>query len=344
MTSEHTALDDWCRRVGAIGASAGVRSPGGADRYIAVGRNGGDAMPTSGRFRIASVTKTFTSALALRCVERGTLALDATLDSWFPQFPNAAKVTIRMLLEHTSGTADIVFDDFDEYRNLLLSDLGRVYAPGDVVAVAAARPPFAEPGTYRYSNTDYVLLGAVAEEITGASFAELVASEFADPLGLTATAYEIGDDDLLLHGWFDLNSDGSFDPCRVRALDTRDLPGAALLSFAFAAGGMTSSLADLLEWGEALYLGSVLSPSMRETLLASPRLIDPDGHAHGFGVFRYTHADRTFYGHTGNIIGSSVFVGGFPDSGHTIAVHANVLEVPSSEFVELAAELVAHDG
>jgi hypothetical protein len=137
-----------------------------------------------------------------------------------------------------------------------------------------------------------------------------------------------------MHGWFDLDAIGNAGPSSARELDVRDFPNAALISTAFAAGGMTSTLADLLAWAEALYLGEWLSPAMRALLFKSTAVADLDGVGRGLGVVGYGEqaADGSWsaYGHAGNIVGSSTFIAAFPGSGTTVALHANVQEVARS--------------
>ncbi|MEP7115930.1 MAG: serine hydrolase domain-containing protein [Ilumatobacteraceae bacterium] len=341
-------LARWGLDVDVVGASFGVRRSGRDDVFAAWGQDGANAMPCEGSFRIASVTKTFTSALVLRLIDSGDLSLDDTIERWFPDYPHGEGITIRSLLQHTSGTADLMFDALDDYTELLLGDLERVYSPLEVVDLTAALPPHAPPDrSYRYSNTDYILLGALAEQVCLEPFATLITREFAAPLGLTDTGYDLGVPDDLLHGWFGLNSDGQPDPARHRELDVRDFPNSALISLAYSAGGMTSTLRDLLSWGEALYVGPTLSRSSTDRLLASPEFGDPDGGCHGLGVFAYgsRRPDGSWpaYGHTGNIIGSSTFLGTFPSATTTtttiVAIHGNVLEVPSAKLVELGFAL-----
>jgi Beta-lactamase class C and other penicillin binding proteins len=327
--------------VDAPGASIALRTRGQADISGAWGFDGPNPMPTNGRFRIASVTKTFTSALALDLVDRGELRFAATIDRWLPAFPNGDAITVRSLLQHTSGTADMIFDAYPDYLQMLLSDLEYQYTPAEVVDLMAALPPHHDPGrSYRYSNTDYVLLGLVLERVTDATFATLVNDRIATQLGLADTSYDLDVPTELLHGWFDLSSEGQPGGALVRDLDIRDFPNTALISLAYAAGGLTSSLTDLLSWADALYLGEFLSAPMRQELLASPAFEDPAGGRHGLGVFGYggelPDGDWPAYGHTGNIVESSAFVAAFPRSSTTVAIHTNVLEVPTEMMLQLA--------
>jgi CubicO group peptidase (beta-lactamase class C family) len=167
---------------------------------------------------------------------------------------------------------------------------------------------------------------------------------FTKPLGLDATGYDVAIPADLKHGWFDFESFNSPDAAPTRDVDVLDFPNEALITTTYTAGGMTSSLADLLSWGAALYSGAALSPAMRDLLLASPCVEDPEtGRWHGFGVVGYgtRSADGSWpaYGHAGNIVGSSAFVASFPGSRTTVAVHANVQDTSTETFIALAFEL-----
>jgi D-alanyl-D-alanine carboxypeptidase len=346
------ALGQWCDEVGVYGARVGLRRAGHRDLVAVWGVDGRDPpspMPHAGAFRIASVTKTFTSALVLDLVDRGDLSFDHTLAQWLPAYPHADDITVRMLLHHTAGTTDLLFDALDEFVEMMLADLGRHYTPRELVALTEARPPHSSPGgSYRYSNTDYNLLGFILEAVADEDFGATLSRRFTTPLGLRATSYDTTVADDLAHGWFDLTSDGQPRPTLARDLDVRAFPNAAIITTAFASGGLTSTLQDLLTWAEALYLGNALSRSMRDLLLASPEFDDPSGGGrHGLGVFGFGEqtADGgwTAYGHTGNTIGSSAFVAAFPGSHSIVACHANVQEVPADKFVELALELADGD-
>ncbi|MEP6625100.1 MAG: serine hydrolase domain-containing protein [Acidimicrobiia bacterium] len=341
-------LHSWREALGAPGAAIAVRCPGQPDRIATGGCDGSTAMPSDRLVRIASLTKTFTSALVLDLVGRGELALADPAGRWVPGYPNASEITVRSLLDHTAGTADPIFDAYADYLELLLSDLGRSYAPAEVVDLAARRPAHHRPATeYRYSNTDYALLGCILESIIGDPFATIVHDRITRPLGLNDTGFGLAVPAELAHGWFDLGSDGTPGPHLNRNLDIVDFPNEALLSLAYAAGGMTSSLTDLLTWAQALYLGDFLTQPMRAALLESPTHPDPEGGRHGLGVFAYGTAppsDRPIaYGHTGNIVGSSTFVAAFPRTATVVAVHANVLEVPAPALVRLAFTAAGED-
>jgi len=123
------------------------------------------------RFKIGSVTKVFTGALVHRAIEQGALSYDTTIDRFFPAFPNGGAITIRNLLEHTSG----VFDMLD--LPAVNANTSRTWTPDELIALVAEQPPLFKPGAQQvYSNTGFLMLAAICERVSGRSYAELVRS------------------------------------------------------------------------------------------------------------------------------------------------------------------------
>jgi D-alanyl-D-alanine carboxypeptidase len=351
-------LDAWREQVSAFGALIGVRVPGQPDLLLASGvddRNPDSPMPTDGRFFIASITKTFTSALVLLLADDGVLSLDDPVEHWLPGVvPRGDQITLRMLLSHTSGLADLVNDDPGTARSLFLADLTRAFTPREAIDYSTALPPVGAPGSqYHYSNANYQILGEVIAAAGHASLAEQVRTRLAEPLGLNQTFLDDGQ--LVpgeLHSWFtldeaigDLNA-GSFDPSVPRDLDVQDFPRTALISFAGAAGGMRSTVTDLLGWADALYGGRVLSAESTELLTDVPRGTPLRNARYGLGVIGFEpEGDEAtgapaFVGHDGDTIGNrSLLVR--TSSGVDIAIHTNVEEVTLKDLVTLVDDLIA---
>jgi len=135
---------------------------------------------------IGSVTKTFTGVVVMQLVEEGKLSLDDTIDTWFPEQPNGDRITIRMLLSHTSGIANYI-----SIENVMEGKWASEWAPMDLVAEANKLNPVGEPGSSEahYSNTNYILLGLIIEEISGNSWAQEVESRIIKPLDLNDTTF-----------------------------------------------------------------------------------------------------------------------------------------------------------
>jgi len=337
-------LEAWVETVGAFGASAAVRAPGHDDLVVAAGIDGRDPatpMPTDRSFWIGSVTKTFTSAVVLLLVEDGLLALDDTVDRFSTVFPRADEITIEMLLTHTSGVPDVLDGAGDEYAAMVFADLERVFTIDEAVVLAAALPPSGAPGAeYRYSNTGYLLLGSIIERVTSTNIVDVVAQRVLEPLELRDTYLDPRRrDENLAHGWLTLDPNDPF------GVDSLTFPHEAARSVAGTAGGMVSTLTDLLTWATALY-GGTLSPPLRDELVASTRPpASPDG-LHGYGVQRFDRVlaaggEIELYGHMGNLPGASAIVLYLPETGVAVAAHANVQEVDDPQFVDLALGLHA---
>ena len=148
-------------------------------------------MNAGDHFKIASLTKTYTATVVLQLVAEGKLRLSDSVERWVPGLvPNGGKITIRQLLNHTSGLAE--FDTDPRYLKPYLSgDFGYYWAPRKLVQMAVSHTPLFPPGVTKhtsYSNTNYVLLGLVVEAATGNSIGAELRNRIFRPLHLTARA------------------------------------------------------------------------------------------------------------------------------------------------------------
>src|SRR5256885_14289786 len=184
------ALGRQMRAVVAAGAPGAIvlARDGSRTLRLAAGvsdRAHGTPMRVSDRFRVGSVTKTFVAAVVLQLVGEGKLSLDDTVEKWVPGLvPGGDAITVRELLNHTSGIFDYLNDgDSTVLRPYLKGDLGHVWTPRALVGVASKHPPHFPPGSgWSYSNTGYIVLGLIAEAATGDSLgAELKRRPF-EPL------------------------------------------------------------------------------------------------------------------------------------------------------------------
>ena len=133
--------------------------------------------------RIASVTKMFTAAMILKLAEAGKLSLDDPLASYLPDFPNAGSITIRELLNHTSGVSDVPKDPQPGFSH-------RDLKTADQIAEISKRPLDFKPGTqFSYSNAGFILLGAVIEKVTGQAWHVAIQEQILQPLGMTHTHF-----------------------------------------------------------------------------------------------------------------------------------------------------------
>ncbi len=212
--------------------------------------HGGRRRPDHGRrpidpntpWIIGSTTKTFVAVVVLQLAQEGKLDLDATIESFLPDLPAASRITTRQLLQHTSGVNEYL------HTEAVVRDARREWSARELIAVAVARGPVAEPGAgYHYSNTNYLLLGEIIEKVTSRPWHAEVRSRILEPLGLRHTGYA-GEPSAPRLGTGHVIEDGRF----VEATD-RWHP-----SIGGAAGGMYSTTADLLAFTLALFEGNLL--------------------------------------------------------------------------------------
>jgi D-alanyl-D-alanine carboxypeptidase len=298
------ALDQVVATGGATAALAELRDVSGVWRGasgVAVLGSSRPA-PARGRFRIASVTKTFVATVVLQLVGERRVRLDDTIERWLPGIvPNSHRITVRQLLQHTSGVYDYlevlltrVIPTLEEYVRRRFD----TWQARDLVALAAAEPPLFEPGTsWSYSNTNYLLLGLVIERVTGRSYGAEVTRRIVQPLGLRGTRVPGTSPEINgphAHG-YELLQPGDLQPVDITGINP---------SVAGAAGEMISTTADLNRFLRALLGGRLLRPTQLDQMLANP--VDPE--QYGLGIFRIPIPHGTpIWGHTGNIFGYETF-------------------------------------
>lgn len=259
-------------------------------------------------FRIASITKIFTSALVLTLAERGLLSLDDPLEQYLPGFPSGDAIKIRQLLDHTAGISDVVRDPQPGFsRRDVSSDIR--------VDEIRKRPLDFQPGTkWAYSNSGYILLGAIVERVTGEPWHVALEKLLLQPLGLRRTGF--GDGSALIAG-------------RVAGY-TRDrllIRNAPFISMTIpdSAGALVSTADELRTWITALMRGRVVGRAslLEMTSPASPADAASPSYKYGFGVYIWKVRGATMIGHTGQINGFAAALGYLPERDVTIVVLAN---------------------
>ena len=226
------------------------------------------------RFRIGSVTKTFTATIVLQLVQEGKLRLDSTLEEHLPGVvPRGGEITIRHLLGHRSGLANIT--DYPGWLNQ--AERSPSTSPINSLRFAASKPLAFKPGSQeRYSNTNYIALGLVIEKVTGRSYAEELEQRVLDPLGLSRTELPT------TRRLPDLD-DAGYNP---------NLP--------WAAGAIVSNAHDLSRFYSALLSGRILSAASLATMKDTARTYGVFGT--GLGIFSTDLACGRSWGHAGYIL------------------------------------------
>jgi D-alanyl-D-alanine carboxypeptidase len=293
-------------------------------------------------FAVASVTKTFTSALILRYVDQGLLKLDDPLARWLPEWPNARRITIRMLLNHTSGIPDY-------FRNpkldlALNKDKTRSWTPAEVLEAYVPKGAVFPPGKgWAYSNTNYLLLGVVAAEVGGAPWAELVRSELIEPLGLDATYVQGVEEPLAAPALAYRYIDGFRGPTpQVRTDGSTVVPFRSVATAADSAGALASTTGDLARWARALYGGTgVLSAATRREMLTFVKAYRYGTvTSYGLGVSRVRFDGHAAYGHTGALVGTRSAIRYFPREKVTVAVLFNRETFVGDDVVRILARTI----
>ena len=255
------------------------------------------------RFRIGSVSKQFTAAAIMRFVDERKLLLDDAVGKHVRDLPPAwQKVSIRQLLQHTSGIPRYtMLDDFDDR-------LMRIrHTPRQLIDLVKDLPLEFEPGTkFEYDNTGYVLLGCVIEAVSGMPYRDYLEQKLLAPLGLRHS----GDDDgrRILEKVALPYTDGPDGVVRA---------GPADISNAYAAGAMVSNVDDLLAWQRMLVSGKVLGPD------STAAVFTDGGHHYGLGWYIENRLARTVYEHGGSWNGYESLLAYYPVDKLTVIVLGN---------------------
>ncbi|QKV93179.1 beta-lactamase family protein [Streptomyces sp. NA02950] len=316
----------------APGAAVLVRD-GRGTRFTAAGVadvRTGRRIHRNDHFRAGSLTKTVIAAVTLRLADQGRLRLDDTVERHLPglvhgQGNDGRRITLRQLLTHTSGLYDYPADP--ELARQLSSAGTRTRTPASLVRTAVSHPPYFRPGSaWRYSNTNYVLLGMVIQRVTGHSYADEARRLVLRPLALDDTSFPGTRTTLPApHGRAYSGEDGA-------RRDVTDLNP----STAGAAGEMVSTLDDLTRLVSGLQRGPVLDRAglrtMRDTSASHGR--------YGMGLFPVRlPCGVTLWGHNGEITGSYALAVATSDGRRGLAYRLNsgARPAPATESALLKA-------
>ncbi|MFD6418126.1 serine hydrolase domain-containing protein [Streptomyces sp. NPDC060194] len=305
---------------GAPGAMARYSGPGGVEaRTVGIrDRKSGAAMDTRARFRIGSVTKTFSSVVLLQLVEERRLKLDAPVNTYLPRLLPDNRITVRHLLTHRSGLADYTNAMFEQTVPGFEAVRNRVFSYQELVDLSLAEPRTTEPGvSYQYSNANFVVVGMLIEKLTGRPVAEAYQRRIIKPLGLHNTAY--------------VHPNTRIKGTHVRGYLHPDEAGARLvdsteqtLSWAQSAGAVISSPAELNTFTSALMRGRLLSPAMLDAMTTVTPTDPARTRFYGLGLRRYDLSCGTrVYGHTGTVQGYYTYAFSTRDGRRSLAAMAN---------------------
>lgn len=264
--------------------------------------------------RLASVSKAFSGAAALRLVTGGRLGLDDTIGERLPDLPRQwHAVTLRQLLNHTSGLPD--FTESRAFAARITADPVHAPPPRDLLMFVAREPLNFPPGSrYRYSNSDNIAVGLMVEAVTGRGYSAFLQETVFGPLRMRRTS--LGPNYRMprpfMHGY--LWEDG-------RAVDESEIVD--LGGYAWASGGIVSSPADMSRFVRAYVGGALFGPreQRQQARFVPGGESGPPGpgrNAAGLGLFRYATRCGTVYGHTGNAFGYTQFMAASRDGTRSV--------------------------
>jgi D-alanyl-D-alanine carboxypeptidase len=339
---------------GAPGVTAGVVLADGESFGLAAGMADTVAaipLTPEGRLMQGSVGKTYVSAVAMQLIGEGRLDLEAKVsvylgdEPWFERLPNAADITVRQLMNHTSGIIRYEFDD--RFIADLLAQPDKVWEPVEQLAyLFDTEAPFAAGEGWDYSDTNYIVLGLIIERLTGADYYDELRRRILVPLELRNT----------------VPSDSRRVPGLVQgyagAENMFGLPDAVIENGQFAVnpgfewtgGGIASTSEDLARWAKALYEGRAFDPALLPTMLEGvPARLGRDTQ-YGLGVIIRQTPLGASWGHSGFFPGYLTEMAYFPDHKIAVAVQYNSSDLPDlrmspgAALMELARLVVEIEG
>ncbi|MGK3994353.1 serine hydrolase domain-containing protein [Sorangium sp. So ce1024] len=243
-------------------------------------------------FRAGSITKTFVATLVLMLRAEGALSLDDAVSTYVDGLPGGEKITIRHLLNHTSGLFN--YTESDGFRRAVEAAPARAWAPEELIAFSAAEAPYFEPGQgFEYSNTNYIVAGSLVEAVTGRPIAELLRERVLEPAGLASTYLDGAEPAVpgLVHGY------GSYDGELV------DTTSALDPSSAWTSGSLVSSAGDLTTFFARLRDGGLLGQAELAEMTTWVGARPGNARGYGLGLARRPSPVGTTYGHGGSVWG-----------------------------------------
>jgi D-alanyl-D-alanine carboxypeptidase len=336
-------VEAWAERTPVPGVVVAMNGAGLGDYQVANGtltRESSQPMEVSTPFRVASITKTLVAVAVLQLVEEGRVSLDDEVlerisdDHLHDRLAKHLEhVTIRDLLAHSSGMPDS--GRIPELIDALTSNPQTIWTAIEVLDLVVDREREFEPGTaYGYSNTNYLVLGVVIEQITGAPWWQEVRARILDPIGMSSS-YIAGSEDpigTLLPGYFDLDNDGFTEevPHPWPALETSE----------GASGALVSTAPDLISFMEALAGGDLISESSLQEM-TTPGVYSSRFTSYGLGLeILQPNLETTVWGHGGFLPGYRSVVWYAPEHDLTIAILTNESQSRPDALAELLLRTV----
>jgi CubicO group peptidase (beta-lactamase class C family) len=280
-------------------------------------------------YRLASVSKQFTAMAIMLLARDGKVRYDQPVREILPELPAAAeRVTLRHLLNHTSGLPD--------YEDLIPDSQTVQVSDRDVLALLARKDTLYFPAgsTYRYSNSGYVLLGLIVERVSGVSFPEFLRARIFAPLGMTASVAHVEGVDTVPHRAYGYSpAGGGF---------TRT--DQSVTSATLGDGGIYTNVDDLVRWDQALYGETLVDAGTLRLATTPPSLPGGAETQYGFGWFVDTYRNERRWRHTGETSGFRNAIQRFPGRRFTVIVLTNRNGGEPSSVAERIADALLFGG
>lgn len=325
-------LEAFREEIGFPGATAAYVLPDGTVGAVAVGYSDQEAkvaMTVADKLLSGSVGKTYVAAVALQLVGEGKLILDKRIEEWlggedwFPRLPNSADITVRMLMNHTSGISEHVLNS--DFGDAIAADPDRVWRPAELLRyILDAKPLFEAGKGWVYADTNYIVLGMIIEKITGRAFYDELEARVLEPLGLEET---VPSDSRVIDG---------LAPGYAAEFSPFKKPGKTIINGKFVinpqlewtGGGLACTTRDLARWARALFSGKAFPGELMDQYLDGVPARTGPGDRYGLGVQIWDTPLGTCYGHGGWFPGYLTQMGYYKDLDLIVAVQFNTDAAP----------------
>ena len=354
-TALQAKLDEWHKSGSFPGATLGVVFANGESFGLAVGfsdRETKTLMRPNDRMLAGSVGKTFAAATALQLIKEGKIGLDDKIEKylgrepWFSRLPNAKDITVRQLMNHTSGLVRYEFKD--EFTKDLTANPQKTWKPAELVSyLLDEKPPFLAGQGWDYSDTNYIVLGMIIEKVTGRKFYDEANSRLLKPLKLNDT---IPQDGPRLKGVVQGYA-GPDNPFGGKDAMIQNGKFTINPQFEWTGGGYVSTAPDLARWAKMIYEGKAFSPALLPQVLegVSAPMLGRETR-YGLGVIIRQTSAGTSYGHSGFFPGYITDMMYFPDQKVAVAVQVNTSvgrslgKAPGRVLGEVMEVIKSHSG
>ena len=268
------------------------------------------------KLRLASVTKQFTAMLIMQLVVEKKLDLNVPISNYLPDYPNAEKITIHHLLTHTAGIPN--YTSFPNYRDVMNKSM----KPAEIVKLFADSTLLFTPGEkHDYSNSGYVLLGVIIEKVTGKTLETVLNEKILLPLNMHNTGFE-------QTGKVLKNKASGYDKFGISYHNTSYID----MSIAYSAGGMYSTVEDLLLWDQALYTEKLIPKKYMNLIFAKHIPFYGRHYGYGWEIGDMAKGNSNelleVYNHSGVINGFNSLITRIPEDKSTIILLSNVSNAP----------------